>query len=123
MGWQIMPEGLGMVLDMVHAYDRYPRIVVTEGGASFDDRLRDGRVHDQERIEYYEAHLAQVVAAQQRGVPVDGYFCWSLLDNFEWAAGVEPRFGLVYVDYATQERTIKDSGYWFSQWLGGTARP
>ncbi len=124
MGWEIMPEGLGMVLDMVHAYDRYPRIVVTEGGASFDDVLdSDGRVHDDQRIDYYRSHLAQVIAAQERGVPVDGYFCWSLLDNFEWAAGFQPRFGLTYVDYETQQRTIKDSGYWFAEWLGGSARP
>lgn len=123
MGWEIRPEGLGMVLDMVHAYDRYPRIVVTEGGASFDDVLRAGRVHDSARIAYYRLHLAEVLAARQRGVPVDGYFCWSLMDNFEWAAGLEPRFGLVYVDYETQERTIKDSGFWFAEQLGGSARP
>ncbi len=121
MGWEIRPEGLGMVLDMVHAYGRYPRIVVTEGGASFADELVDGKVHDIRRIAYYESHLAQVRAARERGVPVDGYFCWSLLDNFEWAAGYEPRFGLVYVDYATQRRYIKDSGYWFAGQLGGVA--
>ena len=123
MGWEIRPEGLGMVLDMVHAYRRYPRIVVTEGGASFDDPFEAGAVHDNRRIAYYESHLAQVRAAQQRGVPVDGYFCWSPLDNFEWAAGYEPRFGLVYVDYETQRRTIKDSGYWFAGQLGGVANP
>lgn len=123
MGWEIRPEGLGMVLDMVNAYGAYPRIVVTEGGASFPDELVADRVHDQRRIAYYESHLAQVLAARERGVPVDGYFCWSLLDNFEWAAGFEPRFGLVYVDYDTQERFIKDSGYWFAEQLGGDAAP
>ncbi len=123
MGWEIRPEGLGMVLDMVHGYDRYPRIVVTEGGASFEDHLVRGRVHDDRRIAYYESHLAQVSAAIDRGVPVDGYFCWSLLDNFEWAAGLVPRFGLVHVDYETQQRTIKDSGLWFAGQLGGTAAP
>jgi beta-glucosidase len=123
MGWEIRPEGLGMVLDMVDAYGRYPRIVVTEGGASFPDEVRDGRVHDDRRIAYYESHLAQVAAARQRGVPVDGYFCWSLMDNFEWAAGFEPRFGLAYVDYPTQQRIVKDSGYWFAEQLGGAAAP
>ncbi len=121
MGWEIRPEGLGMVLDMVHAYGRYPRIVITEGGASFEDHLVRGRIHDDRRIAYYESHLAQVQSAIDRGVPVDGYFCWSLMDNFEWAAGFEPRFGLVHVDYQTQVRTIKDSGYWFADQLGGTA--
>ena len=114
MGWQIMPEGLGMVLDMVHSYGRFPRIIITEGGASFADEVRDGRVADQRRIDYYRAHLAEVRAAQQRGVPVQGYFCWSLLDNFEWAEGTRPRFGLVHVDYSSQQRTIKESGHWFA---------
>lgn len=123
MGWPIMPEGLGMVLDMVHAYGRYPRLVVTEGGASFDDVPQGQRVHDPQRIDYYQTHLREVLAAARRGVPVDGYFCWSLLDNFEWAAGVQPRFGLAYVDYETQDRIIKDSGYWFAQILGGMAHP
>ena len=120
LGWEIRPEGLGMVLDMVNAYG-YPRIVVTEGGASFVDELVEGRVHDQRRIAYYQSHLAQVKAAMERGVPVDGYFCWSLMDNFEWAEGFVPRFGLAYVDYETQHRYIKDSGYWFASELGGTA--
>lgn len=123
MGWEIRPEGLGMVLDRVHAYGRYPRIVITEGGASFDDVVAHGRVHDDRRIAYYESHLAQVRAAIDRGVPVDGYFCWSLLDNFEWDAGLKPRFGLVHVDYENQHRTIKDSGYWFADQLNGTATP
>ncbi|HQR79672.1 MAG TPA: GH1 family beta-glucosidase [Actinomycetota bacterium] len=123
LGWEIRPEGLGMVLDMVHAYDRYPRIVVTEGGASFDDVLAGGRVHDDLRIAYYESHVAQVRAAVDRGVPVDGYFCWSLMDNFEWAEGLRARFGLVHVDFQTQHRTIKDSGYWFAGQLGGMAVP
>ncbi len=122
-GWEIMPEGLGMVLDRVHAYGAFDRIVVTEGGAAFADRLTDGRVHDQRRIDYYQAHLAQVADARERGVPVDGYFAWTLMDNFEWARGLEPRFGLVYTDYDSQERTIKDSGYWFAEELGGSVRP
>ncbi len=123
LGWEVRPEGLGMVLDKVHSYGRYDRIVVTEGGASFDDVLVDGRVHDARRVTYYQSHLAEVAKAQQRGIPVDGYFAWSLLDNFEWAEGFRPRFGLVHVDYPTQQRTIKDSGYWFANQLGGTAKP
>jgi beta-glucosidase len=122
-GWQIMPEGLGMVLDRVHAYGVFDRIVVTEGGASFEDRLVDGRVHDAQRIEYYQTHIGQVLAARERGVPVDGYFAWSLMDNFEWALGYGPRFGLVHVDYDSQQRTVKDSGYWFADELGGSAKP
>jgi beta-glucosidase len=123
MGWEIWPEGLGLVLDKVAAYGKYPRFVITEGGASFDDVLADGRVHDPRRITYYIDHLEQVRAAMDRGIRIDGYFAWSLMDNYEWASGFEPRFGLVYVDYPTQQRTIKDSGYWFAEQLGGTARP
>jgi beta-glucosidase len=123
MGWEVRPEGLGMVLDKVHSYGRYDRIVVTEGGASFEDELAHGRVHDARRVSYYQSHLTEVAKARQRGIPVDGYFAWSLLDNFEWAEGYRPRFGLVFVDYPTQQRTIKDSGYWFARQLGGTATP
>ncbi|MDX5318800.1 MAG: family 1 glycosylhydrolase, partial [Actinomycetes bacterium] len=113
-----------------HSYGAFQRIVVTEGGASFPGEavVAEGpagrrRVHDPRRIDYYTRHLAEVAAARERGVPVDGYFAWSLMDNFEWAEGFEPRFGLVHVDFGTQERTIKDSGYWFAGQLGGAARP
>lgn len=121
MGWEVRPEGLGMVLDRVHAYGAYDRVVVTESGASFDEELVDGRVHDNRRIAYYQRHLAELRATIDRGVPVEGYFCWSLLDNFEWTFGYRPRFGLVHVDYATQQRIVKDSGRWFARLLGGRA--
>lgn len=121
MGWEVRPEGLGMVLDRVHAYGAYDRVVVTESGASFDEELVDGRVHDNRRIAYFQRHLAELCATIDRGVPVEGYFCWSLLDNFEWTFGYRPRFGLVHVDYATQHRVVKDSGRWFARLLGGRA--
>lgn len=116
-GWEIRPEGLGMVLDRVWSYGRYPHLVITEGGASFDDALVNGRVHDPRRISYYQSHLREVAAARERGIAVDGYFCWSVLDNFEWADGLRQRFGLAYVDYRTQQRYLKDSGLWFAQML------
>lgn len=119
MGWEIRPDGLGKLLDQVAAYQAFPKIYVTENGGAFDDRLVNGRVHDPDRIDYYARHIDQVRQAQQRGIPVEGYFCWSLLDNFEWAEGFGPRFGLTYVDYATQQRYVKDSGYWFAKLLGG----
>ncbi len=124
LGWEIIPEGLGLVLDAVHAYGAFDRIVVTEGGASFHDEV------DRRPGARRSAHRATTEATSRRsrllatgGVPVDGYFAWSLLDNFEWAEGLEPRFGLVHVDYDTQVRTIKDSGYWFADQLGGSACP
>lgn len=119
MGWEVHPTGLHDVLQRVHAYGKVPELFVTENGAAYPDEVQDGRVHDLRRIAYYRDHLAEVLRAQRSGVPVHGYFCWSYCDNFEWAAGIRPRFGLVRVDYDTQERIVKDSGYWFSALLGG----
>jgi beta-glucosidase len=121
-GWEIRPDGLYEVLARAHRYGRFPRLVITENGASFHDTVTTGPngdryVHDPRRIDFYERHLAAVLRARAEGIPVDGYFCWSLLDNFEWAEGYRTRFGLVYVDYATQERIVKASGRWFQQFL------
>jgi beta-glucosidase len=120
-GWEVRPEGLGMVLDRVNGYGRFRELVVTEGGASFDDHLDGDEVHDARRIAYFQRHLREVRDARDRGVPVTGYFCWSLLDNFEWTFGYRPRFGLVYVDYPTQRRVMKDSAKWFARELRGVA--
>ena len=117
MGWEVQPDGLYEALERWHGYGATPRLIVTENGAAFPDRLVDGRVHDPRRIAFYEAHLAEVRRAVDDGMPVHGYFCWSLMDNFEWAEGYVPRFGLVHVDFDTQARTIKDSGYWFQSLL------
>ncbi|QXC59764.1 beta-glucosidase [Aquihabitans sp. G128] len=121
MGWEVQPDGLYEALAKVHAYDPDLRLVVTENGAAFPDRLEGGRVHDERRTAFYRAHLAEVRRAQADGIPVDGYFCWSLMDNFEWAEGYVPRFGLTHIDFATQQRTVKDSGRWFQRFLAATA--
>jgi beta-glucosidase len=90
--------------------------MVTENSIPVPDGLDfDGRVRDERRIRYLCDHIAQVHRAINAGVPVKGYFHWSLMDNFEWAHGYAQRFGLVYVDFKTQQRTIKESGYWFSK--------
>jgi beta-glucosidase len=107
------PDGIHEALSTLHAYRRFGSIVVTENGTAVPDEVEGDKVHDLRRIDYYRRHLAQVLRAKRDGVPVDGYFCWSLLDNFEWAEGYAPRFGLVHVDFATQRRLIKDSGLWF----------
>jgi beta-glucosidase len=100
---------------MHHEY-RLPPVYITENGAAYDDEVsQDGRIHDVRRQEYLRAHLTQVHLARQDGVDVRGYFVWSLLDNFEWIHGYSRRFGLVYVDFETQQRTIKDSGAWYSR--------
>jgi beta-glucosidase len=115
MNWAIRPEGLYRVIMQAHDQYKLPAIYVTENGAAFPDELVGGTVRDPERKAYLESHIAAVLRALEEGAPVKGYFVWSLLDNFEWAHGYSKRFGLVYVDYATQARVVKDSGHWYGQ--------
>jgi beta-glucosidase len=90
--------------------------MVTENGVPVPDGVDfDGRVRDERRIRYLRDHIYQIYRAIQEGVPIQGYFHWSFMDNFEWALGFGQRFGLVYVDYKTQQRIVKDSGNWFSR--------
>ncbi|MEM9813774.1 MAG: GH1 family beta-glucosidase [Pseudomonadota bacterium] len=110
MGWEIRPEGLGTLLRRIHEeYTPTLPIYVTENGMSAGDMPEGGVVDDLERIMYLEAHLAEIRSAIEAGVPVKGYFIWSLLDNYEWALGYEKRFGLVHVDFGTLARTPKRS--------------
>ena len=94
--------------------------MVTENGAAFNDVLKDGEVHDPKRIKYLEDNIAQMLRAKKEGVNVTGYFVWTFLDNFEWAEGYYPRFGLVYVDFETQKRIVKSSGNWYATFLKNT---
>jgi len=114
MGWRIDPRAFGDFLRRIDAEWSPASIVVTENGASFSDAPgSDGGVHDDRRIAYLEGHISEIDAARASGVPIDGYFVWSLLDNLEWVSGFEQRFGLVHVDHNTQKRTVKDSGLWY----------
>ncbi|MBX0293049.1 beta-glucosidase [Hymenobacter sp. HSC-4F20] len=119
MGWEVYPESLYHMLRQFSSYPNAPRLLVTENGAAFPDEVRGGRVADAARQAYLQACIGQVLRARREGVPVEGYFAWSFTDNFEWAEGYEPRFGLVHVEYATQQRTVKDSGWWYRQFLAG----
>jgi beta-glucosidase len=111
MGWEVHPQGLRDVLVRVAKEYAPPALFVTESGAAFDDVPdHEGFVHDPERSDYLSRHVEATVEAAASGVPVRGYYCWSLLDNFEWAYGYGPRFGISYVDYETQRRTLKRSG-------------
>mgnify|MGYP000910913822 CR=1 FL=1 len=112
MGWEVNPDGLRILLTrLTRDYPELPPLYVTENGSAYDDEVTpDGAVHDADRVAYLRAHVDAVAAAIAEGADVRGYFAWSLLDNFEWAWGYGKRFGIVHVDYATQERTIKDSG-------------
>jgi len=110
-GWEVYPPGLVETLEWVRERTGELPLYVTENGAAFPDpaTAADGRVDDPLRVEYYRAHLAAALAAIERGVPLRGYFVWSLLDNFEWSLGYAKRFGIVHVDFATQRRTPKAS--------------
>lgn len=115
--WEIYPEGIHEVLLRIWKdYQPTCEIMVTENGVPVPDGLDfDGRVRDERRIRYLKNHIFQVHRAIQDGVPVRGYFHWSLMDNFEWALGYAPRFGLLYVDFGTLKRSVKDSGRWFAK--------
>jgi beta-glucosidase len=103
------------MLNKINDTYRLPPIYITENGAAFHDVVsEDGKIHDERRLDYLKNHFIQTRLAMQDGVDVRGYMVWSLLDNFEWAEGFRERFGIVRVDYKTQERTIKDSGEWYS---------
>ena len=116
MGWDIDAPGLHEVLLRLHSdYPAVP-LYITENGAGYEEALNgDDTIHDADRIAYLDAHLRACHAAIADGVPLHGYFTWSLLDNFEWSWGYSKRFGLVYVDYATQRRVLKDSATWYSR--------
>jgi beta-glucosidase len=118
MGWEVYPDGLFELLRRLAAEYPVPAVYITENGAAFADvRGHDGQVHDPERQAYVADHLAAVARAVDAGVPVRGYFVWSLLDNFEWAHGYSKRFGLVYVDYPTLERVPKASYRWYRDFI------
>lgn len=113
-GWEVWPAALYQMIKRIDRdYDR-PVIYVTENGCSYPTAPgADGKVHDQERIDFYNAFIGQVGRAIDEGCDVRGYYAWTLVDNFEWAEGFRQRFGIVHLDTETQKRTIKDSGYWF----------
>ena len=113
MGWEVAPDALyELLVGINREYGDVP-IAITENGSAYDDVQSDGVVDDPERLAYLREHLRAVARATQAGVPVVGYFAWSLLDNFEWEHGYEKRFGLVYVDYPTQRRIPKQSALWY----------
>ena len=117
MGWEVNADSLRNLLVRVAGdYPEAPPLYVTENGAAFAESFdTNGQLMpDVRRQAYLESHISAMTRAMQSGVDVRGYFAWSLLDNFEWAEGYARRFGLVYVDFATQKRTIKASGHWFA---------
>jgi beta-glucosidase len=115
-GWEIYPRALYELLTWLHQdYPQFGEIYVSENGIACHDVIEDGKIHDPQRISYLNQHLGAAYDAISEGVPLKGYFVWSLMDNFEWAFGYDSRFGLAYVDFETQKRILKDSAYWYGR--------
>lgn len=116
MGWIVYPKGLYDVLHRLYDVYSVPSIYITENGAAYPDIVNlDGMINDEKRKEYIEQHILAVQYALGSNIPIQGYMAWSLLNNFEWALGYSKRFGIVYTDYRTQNRTIKQSGYRYKE--------
>ena len=115
MGWEVHPESLTNIIMRVHRDYAPKEIYITENGSAWDDAVINDKVDDPRRVSYLERHLDAMLAAKAQGAPVNGYFAWSLMDNFEWAYGYSKRFGIVYVDYETQKRIPKSSAYYYRE--------
>ncbi|MFP5077123.1 GH1 family beta-glucosidase [Rhizobium sp. YIM 134829] len=126
-GWEIYPQALGDLIRTLNARYALPDCYITENGAAYNMGVENGVVDDQPRLDYIAEHLSVTADLIAEGYPMRGYFAWSLMDNFEWAEGYRMRFGIVHVDYETQERTIKKSGHWYkalaSQFPKGNHQP
>ena len=117
MDWEVYPPSIYHMIKKYNAYPQIKKIIITENGAAFEDVLEKEIVNDTERLNYLRNYLAQVLRAKKEGLNIHGYFVWTFTDNFEWAEGYFPRFGLVHVDFKSLKRTIKASGKWFAQFL------
>jgi len=121
-GWEVYPQAFYELLERINRTYAPKSIFIAENGASYGDGPdAEGKVHDARRVAYLRSHLVSLAKAIEAGIPVEGYFAWSFMDNFEWAAGYSQRFGLVHVDYATQKRTPKDSAYFYQQVIAANA--
>jgi beta-glucosidase len=117
MDWEVYPEAIFEMITKYDAYEGVKKIMITENGASFPDEVIDGVVADDKRINYLKSYLKQVLKAKSGSAKLSGYFVWSLTDNFEWGEGFKQRFGLIHIDYETNKRTIKNSGWWYKDFL------
>jgi beta-glucosidase len=118
MGWEVNADSFYRTIKRVWLYGGVKEIIITENGSCYKDTLKNGIIDDADRIAYFQLHLKALLKAKKEGVNVNGYFAWTLMDNFEWSEGYRARFGLVHVDFKTQLRTIKNSGYWWRAFLG-----
>ncbi|WP_139957179.1 GH1 family beta-glucosidase [Flavicella sediminum] len=117
MGMEIYHKGLYKMLKKFSKYKGVKNIYITEAGTCLEDSLKNGTINDKERIKYFKKNFKQVLKAIDKGIKVKGYFIWTLVDNFEWAEGTKPRFGIIHNDFKTQERRFKRSALWFQKFL------
>lgn len=117
MGWEVNADSFYRMIKRFWLYGGVKEIMITESGAFYKDQLVNGVVNDTQRVLYFQQYLNALLRAKKEGINIGGYFAWTLTDNFEWAEGYHARFGLVHVDFTTQLRTIKQSGYWFRDFL------
>ncbi|WP_396632308.1 GH1 family beta-glucosidase [Maribacter sp. R86514] len=117
MDWEVYPPSIYNMIEKFNNYPQIKKIIITENGAAFKDKIDGDNIIDTKRTDFLQGYLTQVLKAKQAGLNIYGYFVWTFTDNFEWAEGYHPRFGLVYIDFKTLKRTIKSSGKWFSQFL------
>lgn len=119
MDWEVYPQAIYQVLREFDRRYQLKKIIITENGAAFSDELRQGKVEDKDRVQFLKDYLHQCLRAKNEGVPLAGYFVWTLTDNFEWAEGYRPTFGIIHMDFETQARTPKKSAYWYSNFISG----
>ncbi|MFN8416846.1 MAG: GH1 family beta-glucosidase [Cytophagaceae bacterium] len=119
MNWEVYPDALYEMIRQFSSYENMPELMITENGAAFHDMDHPELIEDKHRLEYLQNHIQQVQRAIQDGLPVKGYFVWTWTDNFEWAEGFFPKFGLVKTDFHTQKRIIKQSGKWYGEFIQG----
>ncbi len=119
MNWEVYPEAIYQVLKLFHQRYKLKNIIITENGAAFPDVVSHSKVDDNARIKFFRDYLQQCLRAKNEGVPLQGYFVWTLSDNFEWAEGYRPTFGIVHVDIKSQKRTLKNSALWYSSFING----
>lgn len=117
MNWEVYPDCIYKAVKKIEQYSKVKDIIITENGAAFDDLIIENKIIDLLRKDYLQKHLHKLLKAKNEGSNVKGYFIWTLLDNFEWAEGYKAKFGLVHLDRNTQKRTIKDSGFWYRDFL------
>lgn len=117
MKWEVYPEAIYQMIKKFNQYSQIKKLMITENGAAFPDFMINGVINDEERTKYIQDNLKQVLRAKKEGYKIEGYFTWTLTDNFEWAEGYHPRFGLIHVDFESQKRTIKQSGLWYANFL------